>query len=151
MLDKTQQHSDTETVEKALGLGVQFTVTVGQGRQIAMTAGVPLDWTGEEINNLLDKLAAGLDRQAMRYQLHDMRLQLAQAEQQLLTNRQQLVNYERANLEAWERDTRRSGRAFKPSENQEKQAQNFKNTDQHLAVQIERLRKDIKDVEEKCR
>ncbi len=149
MLDKISQQQDAETVEKGLGVGIRFAVSVGNGRQIEMTAGVPLDWEKDEFNNLFDKLGGVMDRQAMRYQLHDMRLALEQGESQLRANMQQLANYEATCAADWQGRGRHG--EFRMSESQRKQADNYKSTDQHLRTQIEKMRKDIKDVEEKCR
>lgn len=147
MLDP-KQHHDAETVEKGLGLGIRFACTVGQGRQIEMTAGVPLDWKQDQINDLLDKLATGMDRQSYRYQLHDMKAALEQTERELSTNRQQLANFE--DQCAAEFSRRGKNGEFRYSENQEKQRGNYANTEQRIVAHIEKLRKDIKDAEAKC-
>lgn len=149
MLSKIDQREDADKVEKGLGVGIRFAVTVGQGRQIEMTAGVPLDWSGDDFNLILDKLGGCMDRQAWRYQLHDMKLALEQAEQQLRTNARQLDLYESQCQTEWSQRNKQG--ELRLSESQLKQVGNFKNTDQHLKQQIEKLRKDIKDVEEKCR
>lgn len=149
MLDKTKQHAEAETVEKGLGVGIRFACTVGNGRQIEMTAGVPLDWDARQFNDQLDKLAEVMDRQALRYELHDRQEALAKAQRDLATNRQQLINYEQTCQGDWNRRGKQG--EFRMSENQLKQAQNYKNTEDHLAELIRRMRSDIEDVERKCR
>lgn len=149
MLDKTKSHADAETVEKGLGVGIRFACTVGNGRQIEMTAGVPLDWESEHYNTLMDKLAAVMDRQALRYELHDRQEALAKAERDLATSRQQLINYEQQCRNDWDRRGKQGD--FRMSENQSKQAQNFQNTSEHLVDLIKRMRADIEEVERKCR
>ena len=145
MLDKTSG----EVLDKELGVGIQFTVSVGQGRQIAMTAGIPLDWEPDKVNGILDKLAQAMDRQALRYQLHDMKLGLEKTERDLETNRQQLGNYEQQAMGEWERTGRKG--PFRASESQSKQMQNFRNNEAHLIEHIKKMRADIKNVEEQCR
>jgi hypothetical protein len=149
MLDKTKGQTEAETVEKGLGVGVRFACTVGNGRQIEMTAGVPLDWESQDFNTLMDKLAGVMDRQALRYELHDRKEALAKAERDLMTNRQQLANYEQQCQNDWERRGKQGD--FRMSENQNKQALNFKNTEGHLSEMIRRMRVDIEEVERKCR
>ena len=146
MLDKTQV---AEVAEKDLGIGVQFAVTVGNGRQITMTAGIPLHWDKAAIDNVLDKLGTAMDRQAAKCQLDDIKLAIEQTESALATTRQQLANYDQANTAEWERSNRRGG--FRPSESQIKQAGNFRNTEQAQVAAIEKLHKDLKDAENKCR
>lgn len=146
MLDKTTQ---ADVTEKDLGVGIRFACTVGNGRQIEMTAGIPLDWESPKINGILDKLASAMDRQSLRYQLHDMKQLLEQTERQLMTNRQQLANYEQKCLTEWEIGGRKG--EWRATESQRKQSDNFKNNATHLAEQITKIRADIKDVEARCR
>lgn len=146
MLDKTQ---DVSVTEKDLGVGIRFACTVGSGRQIEMTAGIPLDWDVEKMNGILDRLAITMNRQALKYQLHDMKLALEQAERQLETTRQQVGNYEQTAMAEWERGGRKG--AFRASESQTKQIQNYKNSEGLLIENIKKLRRDIKDTEEQCR
>lgn len=149
MLDKTQDHRDAEVVEKGLGVGMRFSCTVGQGRQIEMTAGVPADWSAAEFNLLLDKLAGCMDRQAARYELHDLRLALEQTEAQLRVNAVQLADYEARALAEWGASARRGD--FQPTGKQKQEIANYKSTDVRIRDHIEKLRKDIKKAEDKCR
>ena len=149
MLDKTKSHTEAETVEKGLGVGIRFAVAVGKDRQIEMTAGVPLDWGTGQFNETLDKLAATMDRQSLRYQLHDMKDLLFRMERDLATSHQQLINYEQQARDEWDRRGKQGD--FRMSGNQTKQAQNFKTTSDHLTTQLKKLRSDIEDVERQCR
>jgi hypothetical protein len=146
MLDKTK---DGEVTEKDLGIGVQFTCTIGNGRQIAMTAGVPLDWDAGKLDKLLDKLGAAMERQGLKFELQEKKQLLEAAERQYATNLQQLDNYQQQQMAEWERRNKQG--PYRPSESQVKQAQNFENNSQHLEKQIVKLRQDIKDAEERCR
>jgi hypothetical protein len=146
MLDKTQH---TEVVEKDLGIGVQFSVTVGSGRQIAMTAGIPLHWDRIAIDNVLDKLGGAMERQTAKYAIDDLKLAIEQTERALATTRQQMGNYDQQNAAEWERSGRKG--AYRQSESQVKQMGNFRNTEQAQLAAIEKLRKDLKDAEAKCR
>lgn len=141
--------ADAEVVEKGLGLGIRFACSVGSNRQIEMTAGVPLDWPGQELNGTLDKLAQAMDRQALRYELHDRKLLLERTERDLETNRTQ-----RTRLEAqYRNEFSSSGRKgeWNPTTSQAKQLDNYANTVEHLTEQVKKIRQDIKDAEEKCR
>lgn len=62
---------ETEIAEKELGIGLQFTSQIGNGRSITLTAGFPLTWDRGKINELLDKLADVVGRQAIKNALHD--------------------------------------------------------------------------------
>lgn len=149
MLDKTQGHAEAETVEKGLGVGIQYQCAVGKNRQITMTAGVPLDWTTPEFNALLDKLGAAMDRQSAKYDLHDLKLALAQTEEDLGKQEQMREAYE-VNAQAEWLASNRQG-SWKPTGKQTADIGNYKNTSDRIRQHIVKLRKDIKDAEEKCR
>lgn len=145
MLAKTDA---AEVSEKDLGLGIQFTVTVGNGRQIAMTAGVPLAYESKQLNDLLDRMAGAMDRQALRYEIHDRKSQIENMEQQLATTRQQIVNHEAVCLEDWERRGKQG--AFRMSGDQLAKKKNFETTQQHLIEAIKKKRQEIEDAQAQC-
>jgi hypothetical protein len=148
-MDQKTHSSPTEVIEKDLGVGIQFTVSVGNGRQIAMTAGIPLEWDINQTNRVLDKLALAMDRQAHKYQLHDMRTQLEASEFQLQTARQQKANFEQQQMAEWEKGPKRG--PWQPTESQRKQLQNWSTTSEHLAADVIKRRKEIEEIEQQCR
>jgi hypothetical protein len=148
-MDQKTHSLPAEAIEKDLGVGIQFTVDVGQGRRIAMTAGIPLEWDINQTNRVLDKLALAMDRQAYKYQLHDMRVQLEASEFQLRTARQQKANFEQQQMAAWEKGNKRG--AWQPTESAYKQMQNWDTTAEHLAVDVIKRRKEIEELEQQCR
>jgi hypothetical protein len=148
-MDQKTHSLPAEVIEKDLGVGIQFTVTVGNGRQIAMTAGIPLEWDINQTNRVLDKLALAMDRQAHKYQLHDMRAQLEASEFQLQTARQQKANFEQQQMAEWEKSPKRG--AWQPTESQRKQMENWDTTAAHLVTDVIKRRKEIEEIEQQCR
>jgi len=134
---------------EGLGVGLRFAVAVGNGRQIEMTAGVPLDWDEKSFNKLLDKLAAVMDRQAMRYEVHDRRSQIESVEHQLQTTRQQIENHIMTCQSTFDR--RGKNGEFRMTESQRQQEQNFRTTEKAQIAAIEKMRKELVEVEERCR
>lgn len=149
MLDKMKEHQEAEAVEKGLGVGIRYSCAVGKNRQIEMTAGVPADWSAAEFNSLLDKLGTCMDRQSVKYDLHDLRLALEQTEDQLHANAVQLAQYEANAIAEWGRGQRQGN--WKPSNKQTQDITNYRSTDARIRQHIEKLQKDIKDAEAKCR
>jgi hypothetical protein len=132
-----------------LGVGLRFAVTVGNGRQIEMTAGVPLDWKAKDFNELLDKLAAVMDRQALRYEVHDRKSQIESIEVQLGTQREQMANYEMSCREAFVGGNRNG--EFRMTGSQREKFVNFQTTERALIAALEKKRKELVEVEEICR
>ena len=139
----------TEAVEKELGVGLQFSVTVGQGRQIAMTAGFPLEWSGEKIDVLLDKLAKSMDRQAALYEIRDRELAIDNMKAQILTQQEQKQNF-LTNLEAQHYAGGRRGE-FKPHGDQVVKLNTYETNIKGLRAAIEKYEKDLKEAKERCR
>lgn len=148
-MDQKTSSLPTEVIEKELGVGIQFVCTVGQGRQITMTAGIPLEWDINKTNGILDKLALAMDRQSYKYQLHDMRLQLEASEFQLRTNQLQKANYEQQQMADWEKGPKRG--SWQPTESQRKQMQNFDTNVAALIDDVKKRRKQIEELEQQCR
>jgi len=132
-----------------LGVGLRFAVAVGNGRQIEMTAGVPLDWKAKDFNELLDKLAAVMDRQALRYEVHDRKSQIESIETQIGTQREQIANFEIQCQSAF-LDRGKNGE-FRMTGDQRQKLANFKTTEQALIAALEKKRKELVEVEERCR
>lgn len=149
MLDKTKP--EAEVAADQLAIGIQFAAQVGNGRQLSLTAGVPLDLESGALNSLLDKLGGAMDRQATKYRLDEMRLTLSNMEKQYATTEQQVTNFKMQAEAEWQSRRPDSGRAWKPTEVQNKQMRSFENTREHLAVQIKKLRVEVEDAEKKCR
>jgi hypothetical protein len=147
--DGTIAVKEKEFPEKELGIGIQFTCTIGQGRQIAMTAGVPLDWEESKLNSLLDKLSKVMDRQGAKSDLAEYKARLEAGTKQLTTNEQQLANFELNAKTDWEQ-AKRNG-PWRASESQRKQIDIYKQNSAHLTQELVKLEKTIKDAEEKCR
>lgn len=148
MLDKTKDVA-AEITEKELGLGIQYARQIGNG-QITMTAGVPLDYTSEHLNRLLDRMAMAIDRQAAKGTLEQLRTTLERAKADYLTTQQQLANHEASVAAAWEKNPNRRG-DVKWTESQLKEKLNWQKNEQVLADRIRQFEAEIKDAEEKCR
>lgn len=112
-----------------LGLGIRFAGTVGNSKQIEMTAGIPLDWDAAQINAVLDKLATAMDRQAAKYMVIDMELDIKGEENLLNTN---IMQRERA-LGKWKSEFEASGRhgEWKPTA---QQSNELKTWDQNIPL-----------------
>lgn len=132
-----------------LGLGIRFACSVGNGRQIEMTAGVPLDWDSRSLNATLDKLAHCMDRQTERYMLKDMEQAIAQAEKDLEINRIQRSRLEDQFRNDFEMRGKRG--SWKPEGNQAKQLGNYDNNIAHVTERIKKMRTEIEAIRERCR
>ena len=139
--------------EKDLGLGIRFVAAVGNGRQVELTAGVPLHWDQDELDRLLDKLAHSMDRQAQKYRdrdnLEGLRLTLQKAENDLKTTREQIENHEAQARREWS-DGKRLG-PLKFNTRQEAERNNFMKNEQFLMSKIPEYRKAVEEAEKKCR
>ena len=145
MLDKTQV---AEVTEKELGIGLQFTCNVGDGRQIGMTAGFPLDWSLDKMNALLDKMSGAMNRQAMKNEIHDRIEKIAALKKQIAANQFQSADHEARSRSDWEGRNKHGN--FKMSGNQAIQAQTYITTDRGLRDELDRQQKALEEAKEKC-
>jgi hypothetical protein len=127
-----------------LALGIQFSAGIGKEKSLVLTAGVPLNMSYADMNKILDKVAAAIDRQELRYRLRDLTDFIEKCEGDLERNRVQQANYSSAAEAAWGM-TNRQG-PFKPSGKQVNELQNYANTETHLIGQIKKLREQADDM-----
>ena len=130
-----------------LALGIQFSANIGKEKSLTLTAGVPLDMPYAGINAILDKVAAAIDRQELKYRYRDMTDFISKCEGDLERNRAQLETYKLSAEATWLKDGRQGG--FKPRGQQEKEMQNYANTETHLIAQIKKLREEAADMKTK--
>jgi hypothetical protein len=147
-MDQKTDFLPPEVTEKDLGVGIRFATSVGKGRQIEMSAGIPLDWETDKINAVLDKLGNAMDRQAYRYELHDMKLQLEASEFQLQTIRLQRANYEQQQMADWEKSNKRG--PWQKTESQRKILQNWDTNEEALIKDVLKRRKEIEEIDAQC-
>jgi hypothetical protein len=148
MTTKSQGGAQLQTLQGSeLALGIQFSAAIGKEKSLTLTTGVPLNLAYTGINEILDKVAAAIDRQELKYRYAELLEFIEKCEGDLLRNRAQLETYK---LSA-EADYYRSGRKgeFQPRGQQEKELQNYANTDRHLTEQIKKLRKDADEMKRK--
>ena len=132
-----------------LGLGIRFASTVGNGKQMEMTAGIPLDWDAAAINAVLDKIAAVMDRQAARYMLIDMEMDIKAEENRLQTNYSEIERQ----IKLYKAEFEASGKRgeWKPSPTQ---ANHLDNVDKNIPLiqrTIAEKRQRFEAMKEKCR
>ena len=132
-----------------LGLGIRFAGTVGNGKQIELTAGIPLDWEAADINAVLDKLAKAMDRQAARYMLIDMELDIKGEENRLATNYAQRDRQVQVYKEEFETSGRRG--EWRPTSHQAKQLDVYDQNIPHIQKMIAEKRSKFEAMKEQCR
>jgi TolA-binding protein len=130
-----------------LALGVQFSAGIGKEKSLVLTAGVPLDMPYAGINAILDKIAAAIDRQELKYRLRDMTDFIEKCEGDLERNRVQLATY-RSAVEATFSVSGRKGE-FQPTGRQKAELDNYSNSETHLIAQIRKLREQADDMRKK--
>ena len=135
--------------EKDLGIGLQFSTQVGQGRSITFTAGFPLDWNNAKINHLVDKLSTVADRQAMRYELHDREAAIKNMYHQVEVQLAQRARYARE-LETSFIDRGKHGE-FKPTNEQKSKLATYETSVQGLRDAIFKAEKELEELREQCR
>ena len=130
-----------------LALGIQFSAGIGKEKSLVLTAGVPLTMSYDDMNKILDKIAAAIDRQELKYRLHDMTDFIEKCEGDLERNRAQEATY-RSSSEATFAASGRKGE-FQPTGRQKTDMQNYQNTETHLVAQIRKLREQATDMRKK--
>jgi len=145
MLDKTADTARTLTKED-LAIGTRFACTVGNGRQIEMTTGIPLDWEKDKINEVLDLMAGAMDRQTLRYRLKDLEQVVEQGTKDLRTSEYQRDMYEQKAKHDFDTMGRRG--EWKPSDSQRKQIENFDQSQKHLREHLVITQKQIDALKE---
>ena len=130
-----------------LALGIQFSAGIGKEKSLVLTAGVPLDMSYADMNKILDKIAAAIDRQELKYRLRDVTDFIEKCEADLERNRVQLATYTSAAEAAWGFSNRQG--PYKPSGKQVNEVQNYANTETHLIANIKKLREQADDMRKK--
>lgn len=130
-----------------LGLGIQYSAAVSEGRTLVFTAGVPLDVDVKGLNEIVDKLERVTERQALFHKIRTTEEFIAKCEGDLERNRAQLATYRSAAAALW--DTRKRGE-FRPTESQQKDINNYENTERTLVANIKKLRSDVDEMKKKA-
>ena len=130
-----------------LALGIQFSAGIGKEKSLVLTAGVPLEMSYESINKILDKIAAAIDRQELKYRLRDMTDFIEKCEGDLERNRVQLATYRSAAEATFAASGRRG--EFQPTGRQKSELENYANSETHLISQIRKLREQASDIKKK--
>ena len=130
-----------------LGLGISFNAGIGKEKALVLTAGVPLDMTYDGLNVILDKMAAAINRQELKYRLRDVEDFIEKCEGDLERNRIQLQTYRSVAEAEWSVSGRRG--PFELQGKQKNEVQNYEQSETHLITQIKKLREQAKDMREK--
>ena len=147
-MEKGQGGAQLTTLKGAeLALGIQFSAAIGKEKSLTLTTGIPLDMDYSGINAILDKVAQAIDRQDLKYRHADLLLFIDKCEGDLLRNRAQLENYKLSAEVEWGKSGRKG--EFQPRGQQEKELQNYENTDRTLVENIKKLRKDADEMKKK--
>lgn len=147
-MNKSQGGAQLQTLQGSqLALGIQFSAAIGKEKSLTLTTGIPLDMEYSGINAILDKVAAAIDRQELKYRYRDLLDFIDKCEGDLLRNRAQQETYKLSAEAEWLRSGRRGD--YQPRGQQEKELQNYSNTDRHLVEQIKKLRNDAEEMKKK--
>ena len=130
-----------------LALGIQFSAGIGKEKSLVLTAGVPLDMSYDDMNKILDKIAAAIDRQELKYRLRDVTDFIEKCEADLERNRLQAA-MGRSAAEATFAASGRKGE-FQPTGRQKADMENYANSETHLIAQIRKLREQADDMRKK--
>lgn len=145
MLDKTQE-SD---VQAELAIGIQLATTIGGQRTLSFSAGVPMDWTADQINKTLDKLVAASDRQKARFDLTQTKQLLANEEQNLHLHRAQRATQELTYKTSHQLGNRNGD--WKPTGSQKSVLDGLDKNVETSTERILKLRETIEKMENECR
>jgi uncharacterized membrane-anchored protein YjiN (DUF445 family) len=147
-MEKSQSGSQLQKLQGSeLALGIQFSAAIGKDKSLILTTGVPLDMKQEGINQILDRVAAAIDRQDLKYRYANLIDFIAESEANLERNRAQLETYKLSAEAEWMGSGRKG--PFQMRGQQEKEIQNYSNTERHLTDQIKKLRKDAEEMKKK--
>ena len=144
MLDTGVPVSETD-----LGIGLQFSCQVGNGRNIVLTAGFPLAWDAKQINQLLDKLADVAGRQAQRYELHDREAAIANMYHQIEVQQTQQARYTMELRSSW--DSRGKRGDFSLSSDQKSKLATYETSIEGLRAAILKAEHELEELKQKCR
>lgn len=148
MLDKTEKQLTTISGGD-LAIGIQLAGEIGQSRALTLTTAIPLDYSPAEINDTLDKLSTALERQRLKHQLVTTRDLLKAREQDLIQARVQYADQEARFVTDWGISGKRG--EWKPHGNQEKVLYNLRTNESNITETIKKLRKEVEELEQKCR
>ena len=88
-------------------IGISLNANLSPTKQIVLQTHIPVDWTVEQINGLVDKLAGVIDRKEAYYQVDMIEAELEQNEHALYSIRDNLANVEKNALLKHEASGRR--------------------------------------------
>lgn len=145
MLEKVETGVD----ESTLGIGLQFSVQVGNGRSLGFTAGFPLEWDASKINSVLDKLVQVSDRQAQRYEMHDRKAAIKNMYHQLDVQNKQKARYDNELQSAWLNRGKQGD--FTYSRDQAIKLQTYDTSIAGLQEAIIKAKQELEALAEKCR
>lgn len=151
MLDKSDQLGREPVIVdgKELAIGAHLTAALGQTRQLDLSCAIPLGWTDEEVNATLDRLASAINRQKARQDLEATKSMLLNAETDLHNNRVHRADQENQFILAHANSNKRGD--WNPTGSQRQSLNNLDVNIKNAEERISKLRKDIVELEEKCR
>jgi protein involved in temperature-dependent protein secretion len=130
-------------------ISVQYSTTIGQTRNLAITTGLPLDCTKSQLDALLDRLVAAGDRQRAKHDLEQTRALLKNEEQNLHLHRQQITVQEMQFHSVFQQRGRKGD--WKPTGSEAQTLTNLAKNVDNSVERIKKLRADIEEMEGKCR
>jgi regulator of replication initiation timing len=96
-----------EKGETEPAIGVSLNANLSPTKQIVLQTHVPVEWTEEQINKLVDKLSGVIDRKEAYYRIEILEAELEQNEQALYSINDNLANVEKNALMKWEASNKR--------------------------------------------
>lgn len=88
-------------------IGISLNANLSPTKQIVLQTHIPIEWTKEQINNLVDTLSDVIDRKEAYYRIEVYQAELEQNEQALYSIRDNLANVEKNALMKWEASNKR--------------------------------------------
>jgi hypothetical protein len=134
---------------KELAIGAHLQVQLGQTRGLDLSVAIPLGWSTDEVNNTLDRLVNAANRLKARQDLEATKSILLNAEQDLYNSRTKQAEQENQFMLDFASSNRRGD--WKPTGGQQKIIDNFSAFEKQTSERIAKLKKDIVELEEKCR
>lgn len=147
MLDKTEDLGLSADLEVP-AISVQLATTIGGTRSLTLTTGLRLDCTSEQLNALLDKVAAASDRQKKRHDLEQTRMLLKNEEQNLHQHRTQAGVQETIFDREWNASARKGDRKLTAS--QQNTLNGLQKNIENSVERIKQLRAGIAEAEKEC-
>lgn len=141
---------DTAPVTPALGFSIQ--TAISEGRQIVVQTHLPADATTGQIDEMLDRVAASLDRQGTKYAIEALERDLQQHRDRLEAVKVDFQGVEKRDAEAraaYNANPNRRGEYKEPAQNKQTRAQalalqaRYEDEIKKREIELEKLRKKV--------